>query len=117
LRSKTFQNNETLPLSTIFDYQSNGANICSPDGSLGGDASPELSWSNAPHDTRSFVVTAFDATAGVTHWGMYNISAATTALPENAGVTGSRYGKQVINTYGSAGSDADLNYGGPCPPR
>jgi phosphatidylethanolamine-binding protein (PEBP) family uncharacterized protein len=47
---------------------------------------------------------------------MYNISAATTELPENAGVTGSRYGKQVINTYGSAGSDADLNYGGPCPP-
>lgn len=116
LRSSTFQNNQTMPLSTIYDFENNGTNLCSLDGSPGGDESPELSWSNAPRGTRSFAVTTFDVTAGVVHWGMYNISPATTELPENAGVTGSSYGEQVINTYGSAGTNADLNYGGPCPP-
>ncbi len=43
------------------------------------------------------------------------IPGTTTDLPQNAGVTGSTYGLQVINTYGSAGANADLNYGGPCP--
>jgi Raf kinase inhibitor-like YbhB/YbcL family protein len=116
LSSSTFKNNRTMPLSTIYNYQYNGVNVCSLNGAPGGDESPELSWENVPRGTRSFVVTAFDVTAGVVHWGMYNISAATTELPENAGVTGSPYGLQVINTYGSAGSNADLNYGGPCPP-
>jgi Raf kinase inhibitor-like YbhB/YbcL family protein len=116
LSSSTFKNNETLPISTIYNYQYNGTNICSLDGSPGGDESPQLSWSNAPRGTRSFAVTTFDVTAGVTHWGMYNVSAETTELPENAGVTGSTYGEQVINTYGSSGTNADLNYGGPCPP-
>jgi Raf kinase inhibitor-like YbhB/YbcL family protein len=114
--STTFENNTVLPLSTIFNFLVNGSNICSLNGSPGGDESPELSWRNVPLGTRSFAVTVFDVTAGVVHWGMYNISADTTELPENAGVTGSPYGKQVINTYGSAGTNADLNYGGPCPP-
>jgi len=116
VHSKTFENGATMPLSTIYDFQYNGVNVCSFDGSPGGDESPELSWTNVPRGTRSFAVTAFDVTAGVVHWGMYDISASTTELPQNAGVTGSGYGKQVINTYGSAGSNVDLNYGGPCPP-
>jgi len=116
LSSATFQNGTIMPLSTIYNYPVNGVNICSLDGSPGGDQSPELSWTNAPRATHSFAVIAFDVTAGVTHWGMYNIPARTAELPENAGVTGSQYGRQVINTYGSAGNNADLNYGGPCPP-
>ncbi|MGA7315398.1 MAG: hypothetical protein WBX22_15630 [Silvibacterium sp.] len=48
--------------------------------------------------------------------GMYNISAQTPELPENTRVTGSSYGEQVINTYGSAGTNANLNHGGPRPP-
>ena len=116
LRSSTFKNNTTMPLSTIFNYESNGTNICSLDGSPGGDESPELSWSNVPRGTRSFAVTVFDTTAGVVHWGMYDISATTTELPENAGVTGSSYGKQVVNTYGTDGIIPGLDYGGPCPP-
>ena len=114
--STTFENNTTLPLSMIYNYQVNGVNICSINGAPGGDESPQLAWTNAPSGTRSFAVTTFDVTAGVVHWGMYNISPATNELPENAGVTGSTYGQQVINTYGSAGSNADMNYGGPCPP-
>lgn len=116
LSSTTFENNATLPLSTIFNLEVKGTNVCSLNGKPGGDESPELSWTNAPRGTQSFVVIAFDTTAGFAHWGIYNISAATTELPQNAGVTGSRYGKQVVNSYGSAGGNADRNYGGPCPP-
>ena len=86
LRSTTFQNNSTLPLSMIYDYEYNGTNVCSLNGAPGGDESPELSWTNTPRGTRSFVVTTFDTTAGVTHWGMYNISGTATGLPQNAGV-------------------------------
>jgi len=108
--STTFENNTTLPLSMIYNYQVNGSNVCSINGSPGGDESPELSWTNAPRRTASFVVIAFDTVAGVTHWGMYNIPATTTRLPENAGVAGSTYGQQVVNVFG------DLSYDGPCPP-
>jgi Raf kinase inhibitor-like YbhB/YbcL family protein len=53
----------------------------------------------------------FDVTASFTHWGMYNIPASTTSLPENAGVAGSTYGPQVINDFFAA-----AKYDGPCPP-
>jgi len=109
LSSTTFENGATLPISAIQNIQYEGSNVCSIDGSPGGDESPELSWTHAPRGTKSFVVIVFD-TDGFTHWGMYNISAAITQLPENAGVAGSTYGPQVVNTYGT------LNYGGPCPP-
>jgi Raf kinase inhibitor-like YbhB/YbcL family protein len=116
LSSTTFENDTILPLSTIHNIQVKGINVCSINGARGGNKSPELMWTSAPRGTRSFAVTTFDVTAGVVHWGMYNISPAAIELPENAGVTRSTYGKQVINTYGSAGSSADMNYGGPCPP-
>jgi Raf kinase inhibitor-like YbhB/YbcL family protein len=116
LSSTAFEDGTTMPLSTIYNYLYNGANVCSIDGSAGGDESPQLSWKNAPRGTRTFALIVFDETAGVVHWGMYNIQGTTRELPQNAGVTGSAYGQQVINTYGSAGSNADLNYGGPCPP-
>jgi Raf kinase inhibitor-like YbhB/YbcL family protein len=116
LSSTTFENGATVPISTIFDDEVNGVNVCSLDGSPAGNESPELTWTNAPRHTASLVVTAFDVTAGFIHWGMYNISPTTTELPENAGVTGSSYGQQVINNFGSAGSNAFISYDGPCPP-
>jgi Raf kinase inhibitor-like YbhB/YbcL family protein len=116
VRSMTFENDATMPISTIFNDEVKGVNVCSLDGSPGGNESPELSWTNAPRHTASFVVTAFDVTAGFIHWGMYNISPTATGLPENAGVTGSKYGKQVINNFGSAGTNAFVSYDGPCPP-
>src|SRR5208283_5735524 len=80
LSSTTFTDGGTLPLSMVL-----GSNYCTYI-SGGGDQSPELSWKNAPRETRSFVVTLFDVTASFTHWGMYNISRKTTELPEDAGV-------------------------------
>jgi Raf kinase inhibitor-like YbhB/YbcL family protein len=110
LSSTTFANDTTLPISMIYNYVVNGSNICSIDGSPGGNQSPELSWINVPPHTASFVVTLYDTTASFTHWGMYNISPAATGLPENAGVAGSADGSQIVNDFGFA------EYDGPCPP-
>jgi Raf kinase inhibitor-like YbhB/YbcL family protein len=84
---------------------------CAANGAMGGDQSPEMSWTPAKPGTKSFVVMLFDATAAFTHWGMYNIPADATGLPENAGVMGSTFGQQVANdvTFGQ-------EYDGPCPP-
>jgi len=100
--STTFSDGGNIPLIMVY-------NQCSyyPGG---GDQSPQLSWSNAPRGTRSFVVVAYDPTASFTHWGMYNISGRATGLPQNAGVPNSPYGLQISNDFG------DLNYDGPCPP-
>jgi len=100
--STTFSDGGTLPLSMVY-------NQCPPYPG-GGDQSPQLSWTNAPRRTRSFVVIAYDVIASFTHWAMYNIAPTTTELPENAGVAGSTYGAQVANDFG------DLSYDGPCPP-
>jgi hypothetical protein len=110
LSSTTFQNDTVLPISTIYNAVQNGVNVCSFDGSVGGDTSPELSWKNAPDGTRSFVVILYDTTAAFTHWGIYNISGKATGLPANAGVAGSTYGDQIENDF------LDPNYDGPCPP-
>jgi Raf kinase inhibitor-like YbhB/YbcL family protein len=111
LSSTTFANDTTLPLSMINNNIVNGSNACSLDGSPGGNQSPELSWTNAPRRTASFVVIAYDTTAAFTHWGMYNISATATGLPENAGVAGSMYGSQIFNDF-----FVGAEYDGPCPP-
>lgn len=116
LSSTTFSNGETMPLTTLSDIESNGVNVCSVNGMPGGNESPELSWENAPAGTRSFVVIAFDVTAGFVHWGMYNIAPNISELPQNAGVTGSKYGQQVVNNFGGSGSSAHMSYDGPCPP-
>ncbi len=111
LSSTTFSNGATLPISTILNNPMNGVNTCTPDGAVGYDQSPELSWTGTPRDTRSFVVVLYDRTAAFTHWGMYNIRGNATELPENAGVAGSTYGIQVGNDFGLG-----QEYSGPCPP-
>jgi Raf kinase inhibitor-like YbhB/YbcL family protein len=111
LSSANFANGTTLPLSTLSNILVNGSNSCSIDGSPGGNQSPELSWTNAPRLTASFVVTLYDTTAAFTHWGMYNIAPTATGLPENAGVIGSPYGDQIFNDF-----YVGREYNGPCPP-
>jgi Raf kinase inhibitor-like YbhB/YbcL family protein len=106
LSTTTFTNGGTLPLSVVL-----GSNNCTyVSGGL--DESPELSWTNVPPGTRSFVVTLYDVTASFTHWGIYNISPKTMKLPEDAGVAGSKYGLQVENDFGLG-----EQYDGPCPPN
>ena len=110
VHSATFRNGTTLPLSAIANIQVGGSNICTLDGSVGGNQSPQLSWANAPADTHSFAVVLFDTTASFAHWGIYNIAGEAMGLPANAGAAGSAYGTQVFNDF------PDQNYDGPCPP-
>ncbi len=107
--SQTFRNEQTLPLSTIFNSVTNGVNACTPDGSIGGNASPKLNWTPAARGTKSYAVVLFDETANFTHWGIYNIPPSVTALPADAGVAGA-IGTQITNDFGMK------EYDGPCPP-
>ena len=86
-------------------------------GCAGGNLSPQLSWSGAPADTKSFALTCFDPDAptgsGFWHWVVVNIPPSVTSLALGAGNPDS--GKlpagalQVRTDFGAPG------YGGPCP--
>jgi Raf kinase inhibitor-like YbhB/YbcL family protein len=67
----------------------------------GQDASPQLSWSDAPEGTKSYAVTVYDPDAptmsGFWHWAVANIPPTVTTLPEGAGDdTGSGLPDQAV---------------------
>src|SRR5258708_3365953 len=70
--------------STIFQQ---GAEIPSAYTAEGEDTSPELSWKDAPAQTKSFVLIMHDPDAprpgGFTHWVVYNIPAGSGHIEEN----------------------------------
>lgn len=101
LGSKTFKPNATLPMTAVYDSG----------GCTGQNRSPELHWSDAPKETKSFAVTVHDpdapAPGGFDHWLAYNIAATTHTLPEAVKLTAAQQG---VNGFGKSA------YGGPCPP-
>ena len=80
----------------------------------GKNVSPQLKWSNAPANTKSFAILMYDIDgqfgAGVSHWVAYNIAPTTTELKEGDGTAG-------IGFTGGAGTRGNPNYMGPCPPQ
>lgn len=88
-------------------------------GCTGENQSPQLSWKNAPADTKSFAITMYDPDAptgsGWWHWVVLDLPATTSSIVTNAGnVTLDLLPKEAIQSltnYGVSG------YGGPCPPE
>lgn len=107
VRSATFKNDKTVPLSMV--YKGNGCH--------GGDISPQLQWTGAPKKTKSFAVLMLDTTAIFWHWGMYDIAKTATSLPQNAGTSSSKYGKNVLNDWSIHFGKKNRGYGGTCPPK
>lgn len=101
LGSKTFKAGATLPTTAVYNAA----------GCSGQNRSPELHWSDAPKETKSFAVTVHDpdapAPGGFDHWLAYNIAATTRAVPEGVRLA---HNQQGVNGFGKAG------YSGPCPP-
>ncbi|PQM50118.1 YbhB/YbcL family Raf kinase inhibitor-like protein [Mycolicibacter virginiensis] len=80
----------TLTSTSLTDGQSLGkAQVSGIMGAGGEDASPQLSWSGFPEETRSFAVTVYDPDAptasGFWHWAVANLPATCTELPEGVG--------------------------------
>jgi Raf kinase inhibitor-like YbhB/YbcL family protein len=78
--------------------------------------SPDISWSDAPKGTVSFVLLLHDPDAprpgGFTHWAVYNIPATVGQITEHAPA------KEILEGIGMQGvNDAGkIGYMGPCPP-
>jgi Raf kinase inhibitor-like YbhB/YbcL family protein len=109
LESASFGSNTMLDTKQVYDKHD-----CN-----GGNTSPELHWSGAPADTRSFAVTLFDPDArdgaGFWHWVVFDIDPKTMALAPGAGTgVGSTAPVGSITTKNDFG---DTGYSGPCPPR
>lgn len=73
-------------------------------GYTGNNISPELTWQNAPKDTKSFALTMYDPDAptgfGWRHWTVFNIPADWTSLPKNKS---NDFGNGVIELQNDAG--------------
>ena len=88
-------------------------------GCTGENTSPQLSWSNAPEETKSFAITMYDPDAptgsGWWHWVVFDIPNDVNRLAPNAGNIEKGLmppgAIQSITDYGVPG------YGGPCPPE
>src|SRR5262245_43738782 len=85
----------------------------------GAGTSPPLAWSGAPAGTRSFAVIVDDPDAPDprapkttwVHWVLYNLPAATAALPDAVKPADLPHGTlQGVNDFGRTG------YGAACPP-
>lgn len=88
-------------------------------GCSGKNISPQISWKDAPKDTKSFAITVYDPDAptgsGWWHWLAVNIPTTYTEIPSNFGAT-DKFALndgilQIRNDFGVH------KFGGPCPPK
>ncbi len=98
--------------------QINMAQVLNAYGCHGKNISPQLSWENAPTETKSFAVTMYDPDAlsgkGWWHWIVFNIPVTVTHLDQNAGNT--QLTKLPVEAIQSQISFNSTGYSGPCPP-
>jgi Raf kinase inhibitor-like YbhB/YbcL family protein len=108
----TLKSADVKPGATLTDQQVFNGFGCS-----GANVSPQLSWTDPPAGTKSFVVTVYDPDAptgsGWWHWVVYDIPATARELAQGAGSgkaplpEGAKQGK---TDFGAPG------FGGACPP-
>lgn len=95
----------------------NGANIPADYSCDGKSSSPELSWTGAPANTKSFALVMHDPDAprsgGFTHWVLYNIPATASRL-EAAAAPGGTLPPGTLEGQNGSGRPG---YTGPCPPK
>ena len=84
-------------------------------GCVGENISPQLSWQNAPKETKSFAITVYDPDAptgsGWWHWIVFDIPKDKTTLVAGFGNSDSKEAIQSVTDYGKSG------FGGACPPK
>jgi Raf kinase inhibitor-like YbhB/YbcL family protein len=102
--SSAFREGQSIPTSAVFDGM----------GCTGQNRSPDVAWSGAPPNTKSYAVVLWDpdVPAGVfVHWLLFNIPAHVTSITAGVGDTadGGVGATQGFTDYGVA------RYGGPCP--
>ncbi|VAY86241.1 Phospholipid-binding protein [hydrothermal vent metagenome] len=86
-------------------------------GCRGKNISPQLEWSNAPKETKSFAITIYDPDAptgsGWWHWVVFDISKTTNQILSNA----SALNKLPKGTIQSKTDFGKSKFGGACPPK
>ena len=102
--------------STDLDVQLTKAQEFNGSGCTGQNVSPQLSWSNAPKGTKSFVVTMRDTDSAIGiiwwHWLVINIPVNVTEITRGASGKAMPKGSlELKNNYGT------LGFGGACPPK
>jgi Raf kinase inhibitor-like YbhB/YbcL family protein len=110
LKSSTFQDGRMMPKKMA----NNQANSKNNPNCVGDNVSPQLSWTNVPDGTKSFVLLMVDPEgrggAGVNHWVAYGIPASLTGFAE--GETSKESDKYV----GGKSTQGVGFYSGPCTP-
>ena len=105
----------TLSLPSAADGHFQPAQVLSGFGCSGQNRSPELAWSGAPPETKSFIVSLFGPDArtgsGLWHWSAFNIPAAVTELAEGAA------GAMPVGTVAARNDFSHNSYDGACPPE
>ena len=110
LKSTTFADGKMMPKKVANSI----ANAPSNANCVGENVSPQLSWSNVPDDTRSFVLLMIDpegrAPGGVNHWVAYGIPASVTGFAEG------EVSKPSDKYIGGKSTQGVAFYSGPCTP-
>jgi Raf kinase inhibitor-like YbhB/YbcL family protein len=110
LKSATFEDGKMMPKKVA-----NGKmNMANNPNCVGDNVSPQLSWTNTPEGTKSFVLTMFDpegrAPGGVSHWVAYGIAPSVTGFAEG------EVSKPTSNYVGGKSTMGVGFYSGPCTP-
>jgi Raf kinase inhibitor-like YbhB/YbcL family protein len=110
LESSTFSDGKMMPKKVA----NSAANVPTNPNCVGDNVSPQLSWSNVPDGTKSFILLMSDpegrAGTGVSHWVAYGIPTSVTGFAEG------EISKPSDKFVGGNGTAGLATYFGPCTP-